>query len=88
MSRCKTVLHEDLIDWRDCFQDLFSKYTEQGVALRGFRLRDEMTQSKLAQILNVNQASISKMEHGKRPIGKDIAKRFAKLFHTDYRVFL
>jgi len=28
------------------------------------------------------------MEHGKRPIGKDMAKRLAKALKVNYRVFL
>ena len=31
---------------------------------------------------------ISEMENGIRPIGKEMAKRFAELFKTDYRKFL
>jgi len=28
------------------------------------------------------------MEHGKRPIGKEMAKRLAKILKVNYRVFL
>jgi len=28
------------------------------------------------------------MENGKRPIGKENAKKLAEVLHTDYRVFL
>jgi len=31
---------------------------------------------------------ISEMEHGKRPIGKETARRLAKALKCDYRVFL
>ncbi len=36
----------------------------------------------------ISQADLSKMESGKRPIGKVIAKRLAEVFDTDYRIFL
>ena len=36
----------------------------------------------------VTQRHISEMENGKRPIGKENAKRLAAALHTDYRVFL
>jgi hypothetical protein len=28
------------------------------------------------------------MEHGRRPIGKDMAKRFAKILNADWRLLL
>lgn len=58
------------------------------VALRGFRYRDGLTQTILGEMIDVKQTNISKMEKGKRPIGKTIAKRLAKIFKTDYRLFL
>jgi plasmid maintenance system antidote protein VapI len=38
--------------------------------------------------LGISQAHISEMEHGRRPIGKEMARRLAKLLKVDYRVFL
>ena len=34
------------------------------------------------------EAVISEMENGKRPIGKETAKRLASALNMDYRVFL
>lgn len=78
----------DAIDWRSAFGDLIEKFSEAGAALRGFRLREGMTQTQLALNIGCEQANISKMEQGKRPIGKSMAKKFAAFFKTDYRVFL
>ena len=80
--------HKKSVDWRSVFGDLIEKFSESGAALRGFRLREGMTQIELAEQIGVNQANISKMEHGKRPIGKSMAKKFAVLFKTDYKNFL
>ena len=77
-----------LIDWQSAFDDLIEKFSEAGAALRGFRLREGWTQIQLAEMIDVNQSNLSKMEHGKRPIGKQIAKRLATIFKTDYRIFL
>jgi ribosome-binding protein aMBF1 (putative translation factor) len=77
-----------LIDWQSAFGDLIEKFSEAGATLRGFRLREGWTQTKLAEKIDIGQANLSKMEHGKRPIGKQIAKRLASLFKTDYRIFL
>lgn len=59
-----------------------------GVYLRGIRLREEMTQEDLAKLTGIPRANISAMEHGKRPIGKETAKKLAAALHCDYRRFL
>ena len=58
------------------------------IALRGLRAREGLTQITIGNLLGIPQGNISQMEHGKRPIGKAIAKRLADLFKTDYRLFL
>jgi DNA-binding XRE family transcriptional regulator len=59
-----------------------------GDILRGFRSREEMTQAELAAEVGVKATHISEMERGKRPIGKDMAKRLAKVLKVHYKVFL
>ncbi len=59
-----------------------------GDILRGFRAREEMTQAELATEMGVKATHISEMERGKRPIGKDMAKRLAKVLKVNYKVFL
>ncbi len=39
-----------------------------------------MTPAELAAKVGVKSANVSEMERGKRPIGKDMAKRQAKVF--------
>ena len=56
--------------------------------LRGSRQKAEMTQKELADALGIAQHHISEMENGLRPIGKEMAKRLATFFKTDYRIFL
>ncbi len=58
------------------------------VALRGARKRETLTQKELARLVGVSQSHISEMEHGKRPIGKDMARRLAKVLKVNYRVLL
>ncbi|EKD81790.1 MAG: hypothetical protein ACD_39C01639G0002 [uncultured bacterium] len=70
-------------DWRDSFPE-----RHPGVVLRGLRTRDNLTQSLLAKRTGMLQSHISEMEHGSRPIGKTIAKKFAQVFNTDYKIFL
>lgn len=59
-----------------------------GRVLHGFRVMEGMTQVELANSLGVKQHRISEIETGKRPITIEMAKRFGRLFGTDYRAFL
>lgn len=76
------------IPWEEVFREDIAKYGKPGLALRGVRLREEMTQAALAKILGIRQHHVSEMEHGSRPIGKDMAKRLAEVLNIGYRVFL
>ncbi len=79
---------ETSIPWREAFQQEIEKYSEGGLMLRGSRHKEGVTQKKLAEALSISQHHISEMENGKRPIGKEMARRFAAFFDTDYRLFL
>ncbi|MBS0359109.1 MAG: helix-turn-helix transcriptional regulator [Proteobacteria bacterium] len=72
----------------DVFDHIEKKFTKAGVLLRGTRHREGLTQVEMARKIKVTQADLSKMESGKRPIGKLIAKRIEKIFHVNYRYFL
>jgi DNA-binding XRE family transcriptional regulator len=61
---------------------------EWAVVLRGLRYREGLTQAAMGNIIGIPQGNISQMERGKRPIGKQIAKKLADFFHTDYHLFL
>jgi plasmid maintenance system antidote protein VapI len=43
---------------------------------------------QLGAMIGVKSSHISEMEKGKRPIGKDMARRLAQALNTSYRVFL
>lgn len=72
----------------DIFLSIEKKYSKAGVMLKGTRYREGLTQTEMAKKLKVTQADLSKMESGKRPIGKIIAKRIEKEFGVNYRYFL
>ncbi len=60
-----------------------------GDTLRIYRENAGLTQTALGQRMGgVPRQHISNMENGRRPIGKENAKRLAAALHTDYRVFL
>lgn len=58
------------------------------IVLSGLRYRENLTQRQLGEMIGVKQSNISLIERGLRPIGKNIAKRLAKVFKVDYRIFL
>ncbi|MBF8263237.1 MAG: plasmid maintenance system antidote protein, family [Parachlamydiales bacterium] len=86
MILCGVKRHS--VSWREVFKKDIAKYSEPGLMLRGSRHKEGLTQVELAKALGVSQHHISEMEHGKRSVGKEMAKRLAEFFKTDYRVFL
>ena len=68
-------------------EDIFGQITPAQV-LRGLRHREGLKQKDLAATLGIRPANLSEMEHGRRPIGKDMAKRLAKVLGTDWKVLL
>ena len=61
---------------------------EVGKALAGTRDREGLTQIQLSKLTGIPQRHISEMENGKRPIGKEMAKRLGKALSISYKVFL
>ena len=88
--------HENLLAFlldetpADCvysIKEVFPKM-QLGDVLRGARYREALTQAQLATEVGVKTSHISEMERGKRPLGKEMAKRLAKALPTSYKVFL
>jgi DNA-binding XRE family transcriptional regulator len=75
-------------EWRGLFKEVIENHSHQGLYLKGLRLREGYTQKELGKLIGVNQNNISAMEHGKRPIGKAMAKKLSEVLKTDYRKFL
>jgi DNA-binding XRE family transcriptional regulator len=77
----------DSVPWREAYPE----YTDgdlPGVCLRGARYREGITQKQLADMIGIPQRHISMMENGKRPIGKEMAKRLGKALSISYKVIL
>ena len=79
---------EESISAQYLFEGLDKLRTEAGALLKGVRARENMNQIEFAEAIGVTQANLSKMEHGKRPIGKQIAKRIEQIFKVNYKYFL
>ena len=72
----------------EVFADLDQKFSKTGNILAGFRLRDELTQTQLARKIGTSQSAIAAIENGKRKIGKTMAMKLAKVFKTNFKIFL
>lgn len=59
-----------------------------GTIIRGLRYRDCLTQEALAKLAGIPRRHISEMENGKRPIGRQNARKLAAAFNTNPRMFL
>jgi DNA-binding transcriptional regulator YiaG len=88
----ETLLREspadELIDAGEIFPSLNDPKKLPAITFRGIRAKTGLTQAELAKRLHITQADVSKIESGKRPIGKALAKRIEKEFKIDYRRFL
>lgn len=84
LASCGAITQEgQSVPWEEVYPDF-----NGSVALRGARKREGLTQKELAHLLGISQTHISEMEHGKRPMGKEMAKRLARVLKVNYRVFL
>ncbi|MCI0382273.1 MAG: helix-turn-helix domain-containing protein [Chlamydiae bacterium] len=86
--RLRSFTKEKNISWREAAKRDIRKHSEGGQMVRGARFKADVSQRELARAIGVNQHHISEMENGKRPIGKEMAKRLAEFFKMDYRLFL
>ena len=87
---------KDVTEWELQEKELYSieelspetSWNSGGISIRGARGKEGLTQKQLAALIGVAQHHISEMENGKRPIGKETAKKLAAALNIDYRVFL
>ena len=87
------ILGADEDDLVDMTTTDWYRETKQGITpgdiLRTYRENTGLTQTALGQkIGGVPRQHISNMENGKRPIGKESAKKLAAALNVDYRAFL
>lgn len=75
-------------NWRDLFSEELENYGEQGLYLKGLRLREGYTQARLGELIGISPNNISAMEHGRRPISKTVAKLLGEIFEVNYQRFL
>lgn len=76
------------IPWEKLAKDRIAKYKKSGLALRGARYREGLSQKELAERTGISQENISKMENGKRIIGEKVAKKLAKILRIDFELLI
>ncbi len=76
----------DSVSWEELAKDDIARYGKSGIALRGARYREGLSQKELAKRTGVSQDNISKMENGKRSIGEKVAKKLAKALRIDFEL--
>ena len=79
--------------WRQTFKDTIEKRTEQGMALRGFRLREGFSQTSFKEALQkhglyITVSEVSRLETGKKKISAEQAAIFAVVLNADYKYFI
>lgn len=86
MRRLGFTAREEAKPWREALP--FADDELPGVFLAGARYREGLTQDQLAQATGIPRRHISEMEHNKRPIGKQTARKLAEALKVDARRFL
>lgn len=84
----ETTPWDEAIPWEELAADRIKRYSKAGLALRGARFREELSQKALAKRCGISQENLSKMENGKRPIGEKVAKKLAKALRINYQLLL
>lgn len=74
--------------WEELAKDRIAKYRKSGLALRGARYREGLSQKELSKLTGISQDNISKMENGKRTIGEKVAKKLANALHIDFELLI
>ena len=80
--------NEESLSIDEAFSHLYEESNKGAVLLRGFRARDDLTQTELAVKVGTTQSVIAEMESGKRSIGKKMAQKLALCFATRYQEFI
>jgi DNA-binding transcriptional regulator YiaG len=72
----------------ETFAAINTKYGKPGALVKAIRFREDMNQAQFAATIHITQGDLSKIERGKRSIGKEIAQRISKAFGINPNLLL
>lgn len=78
----------DSTPWEELAAERIAKYKKTGLALRGARFREGISQKELSKLTGISQENISKMENGQRAIGEKVAQKLAKALRIDVELLI
>ncbi len=76
------------VPWEELAAERIAQYGRGGLALRGARYREGLSQKELARRSGVSQENISKMENGSRAIGPKVAEKLANALNIKKALLL
>lgn len=79
---------DEPVAWEILAKERIEKYKKSGLVLRGMRYREDISQKELAKRSGLSQNEISKIENGKRTVGRKVAERLADALNIDYRLLI
>jgi len=88
IASVEAELQDESLPWREVIDRLRPDDNIPSAILRGSRVKEDLTQVQLSEMTGIPRRHISEMEHGKRPVGKETARKLAKALNCDYRIFL
>jgi DNA-binding XRE family transcriptional regulator len=76
---------KDITEWELEEKEIYSieelspemTWNSGGISIRGGRGKEGLTQKQLAELIGIAHHHLSEMENGKRPIGKETARKLA-----------
>ena len=85
-KKSKHQSKNESVTWEAAAADRIAHYGKAGLALRGARFREGLSQKELAKRSEVSEEIISKIENGKAEIDEKVAKKLSKILHIDNRL--
>ena len=78
----------EYVQSENVFRDIFDNLPRGAINLKASRVKENMSQKELSEKSGIPLTLISKYENGHRIISEDLAKKLAKIFKTNHKIYL